>query len=317
MIRILIFAHLLFSLSNVLVSSLSANYTKKWTMLNVSLVQYPLEGNLNVDELSAKVRTFMEVAKEKQSDLLVLPELFSLDLLDFSLPETEQFDRIIDEIFPSFIDNLQEMSVQYGIYLLAGSVPARVKGHIRNRSYLFSPQKSSIYQEKIFLTPDEVEWGWSGSDVLQIFDAPWGRTAIIICYDSEIPLISSTLTEHNIDVILTPSMTSESGFTRVRWATQARAIEHMSYVLITGTLGNPAPGWDTTAQAAVLGPSLPGFTPVLGEGIFNVTDVLSVSLDMVKLTQAKRERLYYPAYDQRSSGLEIKTVFWNSLDPNA
>lgn len=67
----------------------------------------------------------------------------------------------------------------------------------------------------MFLTPDEVEWGWEATDTLNIIKAPWGTTAIAICYDSEFPLVTQTLAGNVVDVVLVPSMTEETGFTRV------------------------------------------------------------------------------------------------------
>ena len=234
---------------------------------------------------------------------MLIPELFSLDLLDFSKSETEQFDQIIEDLFPSFNIEMQNIADELNIYILAGSVPIRVQGKIRNRSYLFGPHSNSVFQDKIFLTPDEVEWGWVGGDKLTVIQAPWGNTAILICYDSEIPLISHTLTQHQLNLILVPSMTGDSGFTRVRWSAQARAVEHMSYVLLSGTTGAPAEGWEMTAQAAVLGPSLSGFTPLIAEGNLNEDNqIVFTTLDMEKLRQAKAQGSYYPAKDQQSAG---------------
>eukprot|EP00602_Paraphysomonas_sp_CaronLab_P000337 CAMPEP_0185033408 /NCGR_PEP_ID=MMETSP1103-20130426/22336_1 /TAXON_ID=36769 /ORGANISM="Paraphysomonas bandaiensis, Strain Caron Lab Isolate" /LENGTH=293 /DNA_ID=CAMNT_0027569671 /DNA_START=29 /DNA_END=910 /DNA_ORIENTATION=+ len=284
---------------------------EQWTTLNVALVQYPLIGGLSVSELSEKVKAYVTSASVKGSNLVMLPELFSLDMLNYSQPEITQFDQIIDDIYPKFIDEMMHLAVEYNIYILLGSVPAKVNGNIRNRAYLFGPNRESVYQEKIFLTPDEKLWGWEGSDTLAIINAPWGTTAIVICYDSEFPMISQMLAEQNVDLVLIPSMTGESGFTRVRWAAQGRAIEHMAYVLVTGTVGCPAEGWEMKAQAAALGPSLPGVCPLIGEGNMDAEDVLFASLDFTQLANEKSLGQYYPAEDQRNREFPIMKTYSN------
>jgi predicted amidohydrolase len=119
-------------------------------------------------------------------------------------------------------------------------------------------------------------------------------------------LISNSLAQQNVDVILIPSQTGEPGFTRVRWAAQARAIEHMAYVVVTGTTGCPADGWEMKAQGAVLGPSLDGFTPLIAEGVMDANAVVFASLDLAKLREAKAAGKYCPAQDQRTNNVHIK-----------
>lgn len=158
------------------------NATVVWDTLNVGLVQYPLVGYLSVEQLTDKVRQYVLAATEQNTQLLILPELFSLDLLDYTLPETSQFDALIAEIYPALIDNLQQLSTEFGMYILAGSFPSKANkdAKIRNRSYLLAPSGKSVYQEKLFLTPDEVDWGWEGSNVLSVIDAPWVSVEFLI-----------------------------------------------------------------------------------------------------------------------------------------
>jgi predicted amidohydrolase len=278
-----------------------------WSSLNVAVVQYPLVGRLSVEQLFYKVKSYVDTASAAGSQLIILPELFSLDMLvDFENPVPE-FNGIIRALFPEFIKQLTQLAAEKNVYLLAGSLPVIIPEtkKIRNRSYLFSPDGKSVYQEKMFLTPEEVEWGWEATDTLNIIKAPWGTTAITICYDSEFPLVFQTLAGNVVDVVLVPSMTEETGFTRVRWSAQARTVEHMAYVLVTGVVGAPAPGWEMTGQGAVLGPSLTGFTPTIAEGVMDAADyIVYASLDMKKLRDAKATEKYYPAYDQRNVTLE-------------
>lgn len=279
----------------------------KWSSLNVAVVQYPLVGGFSEDQLFEKVQGYVETASASGAQLIMIPELFALDMLDFSKPETPQFERIVREIYPALMKQLRELAKTKKIYLLAGSFPVELPEtkKIRNRSYLFSPDGEPVFQDKLFLTPDEVEWGWEAAGTVNIIQAPWGTTAINICFDSEFPLVSQTLTSHVVDVILVPSMTGGPGFTRVRWAAQARAVEHMAYVLLTGTTGAPAPGWEMTAQGVVLGPSLPGFTPTIAEGTMNAADeIVYATLNMTQLREAKATGNYYPAASQHNVLIE-------------
>jgi predicted amidohydrolase len=55
---------------------------------------YPFVGGLSLEQLTVKVEKYVSTAAQKGTQLIVLPELFSLDLLDLSIPETEQFEGI-------------------------------------------------------------------------------------------------------------------------------------------------------------------------------------------------------------------------------
>jgi predicted amidohydrolase len=299
---------LIFSVVTASQISFESTGHKAMRSLNVGIVQYPLVGSMTAGEMVGKVRSYVSTAKSKGSELVMLPELFSLDLVDFTKPVPPQLQHVAHECFTSVIQELQDLAVEYGVHLLAGSLPFETQEKkIRNRSFLFSPEGKSVFQDKIFLTPDEVGWGWEGSTTLSVFETPWGNTAISICYDSEFPLISETLTGKPIDLLLVPSMTGDEGFTRVRWATQARAVEHMAYVLVTGTTGAPAEGWEMKAQGAALGPSLPGFTPTIAEGDINADSIVFATLDFTQLAEAKARGAYYPALNEQNATLELTT----------
>jgi predicted amidohydrolase len=292
-------------------AEVSSKTVHDWSKIEVAMVQYPFVGGLSLEQLTMKVEKYVSTAAQNGTQLIVLPELFSLDLLDLSIPETEQFESIIQMLFPRFILSLESMAATFNIYILAGSVPAMVSGKIRNRSYLVSPDRGSLlYQEKMFLTPDEVEWGWEGVDTLSVIDTPWGKTAITICYDSEFPLVSQALAAHDIDLILIPSMTGASGFSRVRWSAQARSVEHLSYVLVTGTIGDAAEGWEFTGQAAALGPSLDGYStpPTIAEGTANRDEIVYATLNLAELKQAKKAGQYDPARDERNRTITVDVV---------
>ncbi len=74
------------------------------------------------------------------------------------------------------------------------------------------------------MTPFERDWGISGGAPLRVFDTALGKIAVLICYDSEFPLLARALAEAGAEVILVPSCTERvSGFHRVRTGSMARA----------------------------------------------------------------------------------------------
>lgn len=103
--------------------------------LRVALVQYPLTGQLDLASLAAKARQYITEAAVHGAQLVMLPELFVMDLLDLSVPELPQMDAVVDALSPCFLLELQKMARDQSVYVLAGSLPTRLaSGKVRNRS---------------------------------------------------------------------------------------------------------------------------------------------------------------------------------------
>jgi predicted amidohydrolase len=81
---------------------------------------------------------------------------------------------------------------------------------------------------------------------------------VLICYDSEFPLLARAQIEAGAQLLLVPSCTdSLHGYWRVRIAAQARAIEGQCYVLQAPLVGNAdwSPAIDINRGAAgIFGP---------------------------------------------------------------
>jgi len=81
---------------------------------------------------------------------------------------------------------------------------------------------------------------------------------VLICYDSEFPLLARAAVEAGAEVLLVPSCTdSLHGYWRVRIGAQARALESQAYVIHSPTVGDApwSPAVDVNrGAAAVYGP---------------------------------------------------------------
>jgi len=170
-----------------------------------------------------------------------------------------------------------------------------------------------ITQEKIFLTPDEITWGWKGGNELKVIHAPWGKLVILICYDIQFAAISAKLSKYNLDLILVPSMTDQHGRRRVQWASQARMIEHRAYVIITGTVQSsttnpdhwgkalfysPQAGYDLRDDLFPLTPSMRIHSRIIKEGKLNEPSLVSAQLNISELKESKKINIPFSARDQ-------------------
>ena len=91
------------------------------------------------------------------------------------------------------------------------------------------------------------------------YHTDYGKIAILVCYDVEFPEAARVLSEAGAEILFVPSCTDErQAFCRVRYCSQARAIENQIYVALSCTVGNlPEVPYMATnyGQAAILTPS--------------------------------------------------------------
>jgi predicted amidohydrolase len=141
---------------------------------------------------------------------------------------------------PEIVDRFSALSVTYNINIITGSMPEMVDGKLLNAGYLCKRDGSIDRYEKIHVTPDEEKvWGMQGGHQLQTFDTDCGKIGVLICYDSEFPELSRLLADQGMDILFVPFLTdTQNGYSRVRFCSQARAIENECYVAIAGSVGN-------------------------------------------------------------------------------
>lgn len=280
--------------------------------VTLSVVQFPVEGSKTFEKFFSKIEGYATQAKKAGADLVVFPELSILDTLSRVEGETDQHlvEQIAADVTPRFFGKVSDLSKKLGLTILAGSAPNRKNGKLYNTALMAFPDGRKVFQDKIFPTRWERTQGIIGGDSIEVFDTPWGRTAILICYDVEFPMISESLVKSSPEILLVPSMTiSKEGFNRVRWAAQARAVEHYAYVVVTGTVGKPTFGWPEFGQGVLLTPQDVGFPGLLAEGVMNQAEVLTGTIQLKKLRASRISSRYYPARDQleRTEKVGIKT----------
>lgn len=113
-------------------------------------------------------------------------------------------------------------------------------GDFINVCHIFLRDGSIHRQGKIHPTPSETDW-WhiKGSDTLSVIDTDRGAIGILICYDSEFPELARHLVDQGAKIIFVPFATdTRQGYLRVRYCSQARAIENQCYMVLSGNVGN-------------------------------------------------------------------------------
>jgi predicted amidohydrolase len=192
---------------------------------------------------------------------------------------------------------MRDAAMRAGVWLLPGSLPMRRDdGAVVNRAPLITPDGRIAFQDKRAMTRFEAErWGVTRGADPCVFDTPWGRIGISICYDVEFPKHVRAQVEAGAWLILAPSCTdTRHGFNRVAIGAAARAMENQCYVAITPTVGD-AP-WSAAldvnrGQAAVFGPVDRGFPEdgVLARGEPDVEQWVFCELDPARIERVRED----------------------------
>ena len=276
--------------------------------VRLATVQLQARAVKDFAEFVQNVEYFVDVAADYRSDFVVFPELFTMSLLSFEteLSPMAAIDRMTEHRAP-IVAELSRMALRYNINIVGGSHPTRTDdGSIQNVAYVCLRDGSVHAQEKIHPTPNEAYWwkikGGSSVDVIQTDVGPIG---VLICYDSEFPELARRLVDEGARIIFVPFCTdNRQGYMRVRYCSQARAIENQCFVVLSGNVGN-LPKVDNMdvqyAQSCILTPCDFPFARdgVAAEASENIETLTIADVNLADLTWARAEGTVRNLADRR------------------
>jgi predicted amidohydrolase len=266
--------------------------------LKVASAQYPIGQPASLADWEAKIASWVESGARTGAELLVFPEYAAI----------EQAAALGAEVYNDLTTTLERVAAlaeervalhaalakKHGVHILVGSGPAKHgDGRFVNAAQLVTPSGKVGVQEKLIMTPFEHNWGVTAGSPLRVFDTELGKLAILICYDSEFPLLARAAVEGGADAILVPSCTERvSGYHRVRTGSQARALENTIVTVQSPTVGDApwSPAVDFNVGAAgIYVPPEQGVsdTGVLAEGVLNAEQWVYAAADLAALRRLR------------------------------
>ena len=277
--------------------------------VRVATVQLQMRKVESFGEFMDNVEYFVDVGSDYRADFVVFPELFTLQLLSLETKKLTPAESIeaLTRYTPRFVEAMRELAVGYNVNIIGGSHPTRTDdGEIQNVAYVFLRDGSVHEQEKIHPTPNERHW-WNikGGDRVHAIPTDCGPIGVMICYDSEFPELARRLADEGARILFTPFCTdNRQGYLRVRYCSQARAIENQCYVVLSGNVGN-LPNVENMdiqyAQSCILTPCDFPFARdgVAAEASENVETVTVADLDLSDLAWAKAQGTVRNLRDRR------------------
>jgi predicted amidohydrolase len=268
--------------------------------LRLGLLQYGVGRPGSVAEFARALEARVEQGRAG-ADLLVLPEYACVEL-GAALAGGDATDEAAElaamvAAAPAILAVTREAARRLGVWLLPGTLPMRrADGRVVNRAPLIAPDGRMAVQEKRTMTRFEAErWGIVQGADPSVFDTPWGRIGISVCYDVEFPKHARVQVQAGAWLVLAPCCTdTRQAFNRVAIGAAARALENQCFVAIAPTVGD-AP-WSAAldvnrGHAAVFGPVDRGFPEdgVLARGTPDVEQWVFCTLDPARIARVRED----------------------------
>ena len=286
--------------------------------MKIATAAYPLDPVTTWADYAAKITAWVAEAAGKGAELLVFPEYGAMELAMLSGADVaanlQASLRAVSDRLAEADDLHSDLAVKYGVHICSGSAPAfdpDLSDRPANRSGLFTPTGGRAFQDKQIMTRYERDpMDMAPGRPLKLFDTSLGKIGILICYDSEFPLLGRALAE--ADVILVPSCTEAlSGYWRVRIGAMSRALEQQC-VTVMASLTGEAPWTDvadiTTGMGGIFGPPDAGFpeTGVLAIGTLNKPGWTYAEVDPAAIAHVRADgRVLNRAHWAEQSGRDV------------
>lgn len=262
--------------------------------MKIATAAYAQEILNSFDAYAQKITNWVSEAQD--ADVLVFPEYGAMELatIEGKAGDLETCIHATSDLMPRAVDLHKTLARQFGCHILMASAPVVERDRPVNRAYFIGPDGQVSHQDKQIMTRYERDpWDIVSGHPLRVFDTVHGRMGVLICYDSEFPLLGRALIDAGVDVLLVPSCTEGlDGYWRVRIGAMARALEGQCVVAHSPTV-LPAP-WcpaieGNTGAAGIYGPPDEGFpdTGVIALGGLNEPGWVSADIDVQSIARIR------------------------------
>ncbi len=268
--------------------------------MKIAAAAYSLDWFDRFADYEAKLSDQVARAAGQGAELLVFPEYGAMELaslggravagdIEAALYEVARHGPAVEAVH-------LRLAKEYGVHILGASAPVFTGARPVNRAVLYGPEGVIGHQDKQIMTRFEREtWGVESGPGLTLFDTPVGKLGVVICYDSEFPLLARHLVEAGAEILLAPSCTDTyAGYMRVRVGSMARALENQCVVVQSPTVGfcDFCPAVDeNVGRAAIYGPPDRGWPEggVLAETALNVPGWAVAEVDLGQIAETRAD----------------------------
>ncbi|SHF06985.1 omega-amidase [Desulforamulus putei DSM 12395] len=253
----------------------------------LGLCQLPVTAEKIVNLNNA--RRAVKEAASGGCQLVALPEMFNC-------PYGNKFFPAYAEEFPAgeTINILAHLAREHSVYLVGGSIPEREAENLYNTSFVFGPDGNLLARHrKIHLFDIDIPGGitfkesatLSAGDTVTVFDTPFCRVGVAICYDIRFPELSRTMALMGIHLLVLPAaFNMTTGPAHWELTMRARALDNQIYVAAV------SPARDEKADYVAYGHSM--VTTPWGDVLVQADEkpaVLTADIDLQYLCRIRQQ----------------------------
>lgn len=256
--------------------------------ITIALAQIDI-GLGRVEENLTKAKEMVSRAREEGAQVILFPELWSTG---YDLGRMEEHAMATEGL----LLRLSQLAEERLIYIIGSLITKKGENYF-NTATIFSSEGQMVgeYDKGHLFPPLEEDRHFSPGWSTPLFDLPWGKTALAICYDLRFPELFRRYTLAGAKIVFLPSEWPYPRLEHWRVLLRARAIEDQIFLVACNRVGE-AKGYRFVGHSAICDPR---GERVIEGGEEEALLVATIDLDLVEEVRCqlpflgdRREDLY-------------------------
>ena len=242
----------------------------------------------------------IEISAQKGAQMVVLPEMFACPY------ENHSFVQNAEEVSGFIYRNISQSAKENGVWVVTGSFPEREGEKLYNTSFVFDCAGREVARHrKLHLFDIDIEGGqhfcesdtFSAGDAITVFDTPFGRMGLMICFDLRFGELSRTMALSGAKLLLAPAAFNKTtGPMHWDLLLRARAVDNGVFVAAVSPARNEKASYIAYGHSALVSPWGEFVCRMGDDEAITITDVDFPLVDAVRrqlpILSARRTDLY-------------------------
>jgi predicted amidohydrolase len=233
-----------------------------------------VQTNVAFNDPAENLRTALahiETLAAERVDLIVFPEAY---LTGYCVSSADEAADIAIPCTSAIFEELQDASDLHKVHLIAGFAENE-KGIVRNTAVLVAPDEPRRFYRKTHLPELGLDHFVKPGDDLPVFETPFGKIGILICFDLRAPEPSRILALKGADIIVLPTNWPNGAQVSAELLAPARAVENRVFLASCNRVGDEN-GFHFIGLSKIIDPS----GKILAAASGDSEEVLVADLDL-------------------------------------